>query len=226
MTDGPDEQGHDSRYCGAKTRAGGRCRRPAGWGTDHAGVPGTTCRLHLGGTRNHRAAAERVAAEEAVAATAARFGVDLDDTPADQIALREIRRGSAMVNHLASLVAQVAEQKPEDLIWGATARRITPAATPNGTAQIVVEQRARIHPWVVMLERERAELRAWMMAAHQAGIRERITRQAEMDGTLLAQLIHAILFDPELDMRPEQRAKFGTVVPRHLRAIDGGQGHG
>lgn len=32
--------------CGAKTRSGGTCQKPAGWGTDHAGVG--RCRLHGG----------------------------------------------------------------------------------------------------------------------------------------------------------------------------------
>jgi len=33
-------------YCGAKTRAGGTCRRPAGWGTEHTGQG--KCKLHGG----------------------------------------------------------------------------------------------------------------------------------------------------------------------------------
>lgn len=36
----------DHRHCGAKTRSGGSCRRPAGWGTDHAGSG--RCKLHGG----------------------------------------------------------------------------------------------------------------------------------------------------------------------------------
>jgi len=34
--------------CGAKTRSGGRCQLPAGWGTDHPGVG--RCKLHGGAT--------------------------------------------------------------------------------------------------------------------------------------------------------------------------------
>ena len=35
--------------CGARARStGGRCRKPAGWGTDHNGVG--RCRLHGGAT--------------------------------------------------------------------------------------------------------------------------------------------------------------------------------
>jgi hypothetical protein len=82
---------------------------------------------------------------------------------------------------------------------------------------VQIEQRARTHPWVVMLRDERVLLGKLAEAAHRCGIEERLMRQVELDGALIA----AILNDPDLEMRPEQKAKFGTVVPRHLRAIDG-----
>lgn len=37
---------HDKKYCGAKTRAGTPCKRPAGWGTNHVGEG--RCKLHGG----------------------------------------------------------------------------------------------------------------------------------------------------------------------------------
>jgi hypothetical protein len=45
--------------CGAQRRAkeGGRCTRPAGWGTSHLGIG--CCKLHGGSTRNHDIAAAR-----------------------------------------------------------------------------------------------------------------------------------------------------------------------
>lgn len=36
----------DGKYCGAKTRSGGKCKRPAGWGTEHPGDG--RCKLHGG----------------------------------------------------------------------------------------------------------------------------------------------------------------------------------
>jgi hypothetical protein len=57
-------------------------------------------------------------------------------------------------------------------------------------------------------------------SAHRCGIEERLLRRIELEGALIAKLIAAILNDPDLEMRPEQKAKFGTVVPRHLRAMD------
>jgi hypothetical protein len=53
MGDGSRVRGYAA--CGAKTRTGGECGKPAGWGTDHAGEG--RCRLHLGSTRNHRRSA-------------------------------------------------------------------------------------------------------------------------------------------------------------------------
>ena len=48
---------HPMTLCGAKNRAGNPCRRPAGWGTDHAGFG--NCKLHFGSTPNQKVAAAR-----------------------------------------------------------------------------------------------------------------------------------------------------------------------
>jgi hypothetical protein len=72
-----------------------------------------------------------------------------------------------------------------------------------------------------MLNQERQLLGRLAESAHRCGIEEQLLRRIELEGALIAKLIAAILNDPELEMRPEQKAKFGTVVPRHLRAIDG-----
>lgn len=61
--------------CGAATRSGGKCRRPAGWGTDHVGAG--RCKLHTGSTRNGRTSAAR----EQAAAEAAKLGVAIETDP-------------------------------------------------------------------------------------------------------------------------------------------------
>ena len=46
------------KLCGAKRlKVASKCRRPAGWGTDHAGRG--RCKLHGGSTPDHRKAAAR-----------------------------------------------------------------------------------------------------------------------------------------------------------------------
>jgi hypothetical protein len=49
-----------SRWCGALTRGGKHCERPAGWGTDHVGWG--HCKLHGGSSRSGRMAAARLEA--------------------------------------------------------------------------------------------------------------------------------------------------------------------
>ena len=197
-----------AKHCSGHRTDGEPCSAWAMRGTN-------VCSAHGGRAPQVRAAAEeRIAVEQAVA----RFALDLDGTPLDEIAVREIRRSSAMVEHLAGLVNTLSE---EDLRWGVQGRDIRPQSQPGGQPAVQVQQRAWVHPFVRMLDAERKQLREWLISAHAAGIAERQTRVAEMQGALIAKVVAAILNDPELEMRPEQRAKFGQVVPRHLRAMDG-----
>lgn len=50
-----------------------------------------------------------------------------------------------------------------------------------------------------------------------AGVDERQTRIAEAQALMLVGVIRAVLDD--LDLSPEQRARVGEVVPRHMRAV-------
>ncbi len=56
--------GEGRETCGAKTRTGKPCGRPAGSGTGHLGVG--CCKLHGGSTRNHRRAASKELARREV----------------------------------------------------------------------------------------------------------------------------------------------------------------
>ena len=122
-----------------------------------------------------------------------------------------------MVDWLAARVAELGE---EDLTWGVASRRITPASEQGGQPSVVVEQRARMHPLVLMLRDERVLLGKLAESAHRCGIEERLLRQVEIDGTLIAKLINAILSDPELGLGPANWAAVPRVVPRHLRSMD------
>jgi hypothetical protein len=173
------------------------------------------CHAHGGRAPQAKAAAEeRIAIAQAVA----RFALDLTEITAGDALLRELHRTAAMVEWLSIRVNALPE---DDLIWGVDWRRITPASAPGSTPQVVVQQRGRVHPLVVMMERAQVQMRAFADSAHRCGIEDRILRNEELKGAQLAKVVAAILNDPELDMRPEQRAKFGLVVPRHLRAMDG-----
>jgi hypothetical protein len=58
-----------TRFCGAKTRGGGECKRPAGWGTSHVGFG--SCKLHAGSTPSGEAAGVNAEARAMAALTVA-----------------------------------------------------------------------------------------------------------------------------------------------------------
>lgn len=55
-----------------------------------------------------------------------------------------------------------------------------------------------------------------------AGIEERLVSLAEGQGRLIADVLRAVLDDPELGLTAAQRAVAGPVARRHLEALDGG----
>jgi hypothetical protein len=220
MEDGPAKRGHEAPRCGGTNRKGKPCGNAPGYKTDHPGY--ANCAFHGGSTPSGERYAERVAAEQAVAAAAARFGVDLDGAPPGEIALREIARSSAMVQHLGAMLSEVAA---DDLIWGVAARRITPSAAPGGNPQVVVEQRSRPHPLVTMLDAERRQLRDWIMAAHTAGVEERYVRLAEADGAWAAKIARAMFarFVEAWQPTAKQQAEGQAIVAEVFRALDRGE---
>jgi len=66
--------------CGAKKRNGDRCMAYAGWGTDHVGIG--RCKQHGGATPAHRIRAERIRAEQAMAA---QYGTPVNVAPSDAL---------------------------------------------------------------------------------------------------------------------------------------------
>jgi len=65
-TDGMDRgSGRPTAFCGGRTRGGGECRRPAGWGTGHPGIG--RCSYHGGATPNHEKAAKAEMARRTLA---------------------------------------------------------------------------------------------------------------------------------------------------------------
>jgi hypothetical protein len=92
--------------CGARTRAGGQCKREAGWGTDHVGYG--SCKLHGGRTHSNTTAAYRA---EAMAYAAKAHGLD-DLQPTDAL-LMCVRDAAGMK---AFAQARVAELEPDELM--------------------------------------------------------------------------------------------------------------
>jgi hypothetical protein len=189
--------------CGARLRdgSGRHCRRPAGWGTDHYGEG--VCKLHGGSTRNHRVRAFRA---EAVAAVD-RLGLQLDVEP-DEALLVMVRMASANVAYFGSLVgalnvgvAQLAEEGPGAL-YG-----------PNHSGDAVPHVLVNLYgEWCDRLVR-------YAKAAADAGVAQRRIELEEGQGRMVAQLVRAILGDPELGLDERQAKAAPMVAHRHLQAL-------
>jgi hypothetical protein len=212
MEPGPAKPGHEAPKCGGTNRKGKPCGNAAGYKTDHVGR--ANCAFHGGSTPTGQQYAERIAAEQAVAA----FGLQLDGTPPGRILLREIARSSGMVGHLAVMVSELT---PEDLSWGLAGRRITQPTTPGGQPQVVVEQRGRTHPLVVMLRDERRTLRELIEAAHRAGVEERQLALAERDGAQIAAAFYGLFAElrREWTLTAEQQEQVRAMIVRQMRQM-------
>jgi hypothetical protein len=203
------------KRCGAQKRQGNPgelCGLSAGWGTGHPGIG--RCRLHGGKTRNHKIAAQKAAAEQAVVT----YGLPVDISPSDAL-LQEVHQSAGAARWLRDRVQAI---DPEALVWSKTKHvvKIESAGGDDGSTGGCEETTTRasgINVWLELYYRERRHHVDVCKAALQAGVEERLVRIAEQQGALLAQAVKGIL--AELDLSPEQEAKVAEVVPRHLRSV-------
>jgi hypothetical protein len=121
--------------CGARTRAGGACKRPAGSGTDHVGFG--TCRHHAGSTPSGRQSAAR---QQALAELRAIGDVDeIDPVEALQAA---VNLAYARLARLHSKVGPVADVALVRLEGEAVDRLVRTAKA--ATDSKVVERRTQL----------------------------------------------------------------------------------
>ena len=122
-------------HCGANTKRGAVCNKPAGWGTPYRHG---RCRLHGGASPTHLKAAQRREAERAVAS----LGLPREVAP--HMALLEAVHRAA--GHVAWLGEVVGELDKNQLVHGIT--RTT--QNPDGTR--TVEARAAVNVWVKLYQ--------------------------------------------------------------------------
>lgn len=181
-------------YCGARSRSGGTCRKPAGWGTPHRTG---RCRLHGGATRNHIAKAQRQEAEHAARV----YGLPVEIDPRDAL-LEELWRAQGIVQWLTGEVAAL----QRDHLYG-----------PVGGGGDSYP-RSEPHVLIRMLGEERDRLRQVAKTCHDVGIEERQQQLAEQWGAMAATTIGGIL--RELGMDGDPRAP--EIVRRHLLLLERG----
>jgi hypothetical protein len=127
-----------TRHCEAKTRSGGLCRRPAGWGTPHPRRG--RCKLHGGSTPAQIA---HEAQGEALDFARGALGAEVSDDPLEAM-LQSVRLASGVVAYWRVKLLQVEtptradEEGYERALL--TQQRIARAAVDSG----VVEKQAAI----------------------------------------------------------------------------------
>jgi hypothetical protein len=184
--------------CGAHTKRGASCAKPAGWGTPYRHG---RCKLHGGATPTHRKAAQRREAERVVA-----LGLVRDVDPHEAL-LEELHRAAGHVAWLGEVVAQLERNQ---VVQGITRT----VQLPDGNRP--VETPAAINVWVKLYQEERDRLVRVARAAIDAGVAERQVRLAEGRAQQLARVITAVLTDLGHDPADEHVRK---VV--RLRLLEG-----
>lgn len=164
------------------------------------------CKKHGGSAVQARAAGLRHVREEGARILMETYGRKLDITATDAL-LNEVQWTAG---HVAWLREQVQRIEQAALIWGVT--RIKEGGDDRGTTE---EAKANI--WLQLYREERAHLVRVCAEAIKAGLDERRVKLAEQQGSLVAEVIRAILGD--LHLSAEQQARVPEIVPRHLRAL-------
>lgn len=206
--------------CGAKTKSGGRCRRVAGFGTEHLGFG--NCNLHGGATPNGQVHGARMLA----AALALEYECEPHDAllrAVGQAAKWELvcRLKAAGLSDDQLVVRKQAEKRLEretdaddDVAAGEGARQLVTLVEVRSSNE------ARLNVWVNAHIQSIRDLASISKTAIDAGVEERRVRVAEALGGQLADVLGAIF--TELELTAEQRKAAQPVVRRHLELLEGG----
>jgi hypothetical protein len=185
--------------CRAKKRRSERlCTRPAGWGTDHAGVG--RCKLHGGASPTYRREAERLRAKQAVK----QYGLSIDKDPHAAL-MEELQRTTGHVAWLRLKVGELADEQLVGLVG------------MEGATEAGLRSHPRYEPnvYVRMYRAERTHLTRIAKTCIDAGIEEHRVRIVEEQGQLIARAIQGILTELGVGERPETP----KIVRRYLALI-------
>lgn len=181
MNTDPTQPSH-GRWCNAQKKQGpGLCRKPAGWGTNHAGIG--NCRLHLGNARNHRTAAFNEQAKRELARL---------DVPAVDDPLTELKK----------LAGQVVAWKDalSDKVNELTAIRFT---DDKGSEQLRSE--------IALFERAMDRCASVLSVMAKLNIDERLAAVNEQQVELVATALQASLAELGLDKEQQEEARHGVA---------------
>ncbi|MCX5209806.1 hypothetical protein OG689_10970 [Kitasatospora sp. NBC_00240] len=183
-------------YCGAQKRQGepgDTCRRPAGWGTPHAG--NGRCKLHGGSTVAHRKQAERIRVDGEIRDVLAKLDVAPIANPLTALS-RVAGQIVAWQEALAPLVNALGDDVRYEGATGAEQLR----------AEVVMYERAMDRSGKILADIARLDIDA------------RLVRIEEEKARVLMDAVQAGL--AAINVTGEQAAKVKRVMARHLRAVE------
>ena len=172
------------------------------------------CRRHL---PNPQARARAAVRAEVIA-----WGLGSADIDPGEVLLRLVSQSSARAEHYARLLEEQYRHAAEgttntDLPGGIRALIGYRYALDRDGGKVAVEEAIR---GLVVLEAEERDRCAHFAAkAVAAGLAERQVRLAERHGALIADVLRAVLGDPELGLNEEQRRAVPDIARRHLALV-------
>lgn len=176
------------------------------------------CESHGGAAGKTRGeAAVELAKAKRVANT---YGLPVDIGPHEAL-LEEIARTNG---HVQFLVGVIRSLSPNTLVFGvsgttAEQKKGVDAGKVTAWESLSVSESAAVNVWLALYHQERKHLVDVCKAAIGCGIEERRVRVAEQTGVLLAEIVRAIIRDPELGIPAERQDAAFTVAARHLRSL-------
>lgn len=158
----------------------------------------------------HGAGAPQVKARAAVRAELQSWGLDAPTVDPGETLLKLVSQAAARAQRYATELESLVEESPE-LRDALVAETWIP--TENAGSYKAGEY---IRGLVVLEAQERERCANWAAKAIAAGLAERTVRLAERQGALIAEVLRAVMADPELGLTVEQRRAMPNVARRHL----------
>jgi hypothetical protein len=197
MTAATTANDRDLRLCGARTRSGGRCGRPAGWGTDHVSVG--PCKLHGGSTPTVSRGAHRQLVEAEARSDLERLGEPEPlGHPVDEL----LALGAEVRSFLEILRERVGGLQHLDT-----------------TDRAGIERESAL---VALYERGLDRAHRLLAELAKLGLAERLVRIGEREAQAFVELLDGVLADPTLGLTADQVVAFRRVVAVRARALAAG----
>jgi hypothetical protein len=189
--------------CTGHTSAGRDCRNDAIKGA-------TVCHKH-GGSAPH------VRRNAAVRAELLSWGLNDSTEDPGEVLLRLVTQSAHRAAFYADLLEQQYESTEETtLLPAGVAALIGHKIGAAGKDGVLYEAEEAIRGLVQLEAMERDRCARFAKTAIDAGIAERQVTLAERQGALIADVLRAVLADPELGLSAEQRKAVPNVARRHL----------